>query len=94
VFFRSGTPGWVFAIFFSLFIISMIMLSNWLPALVLFIVVFLCLPPMSSHVKKPYGRRVHPVLALTLHLTIIAALLMGAEIPEEINSIIFRFIQE
>ena len=29
-------PGWILAIFFSLFTISMIMLSNWLPVLFVF----------------------------------------------------------
>ena len=47
--------GWIFAILFGLLTISMLLLNNWLHALVLFLVVLLCLPPVSSFVKGSYG---------------------------------------
>ena len=44
--------GWIFAVLFGLLTISMLLLNNWLHALVLFLVVFLCLPPVSSFIRN------------------------------------------
>ena len=82
------TPGWILAIFFSLFTISMIMLSNWLPVLFVF-------GRHDNLIGDPDAARALVRDIPDVQVEIVdAALLMGAEIPEEINSIIFRFIQE
>lgn len=75
--------GWSFAILFGLFMVSMLMLKNWLPALILFFVVLLCLPPISIFVENQFGWTLHPVLRLALigvSLFVFVRLLFGAEI--------------
>ena len=46
------TLGWIFAILFGLLTISMLVLNNWAHALVLFLVVLFCLPPVSSFIRN------------------------------------------
>ena len=58
--------GWIFAIIFGLLTISMLMLNNWPQALVLFLVVLLCLPPVSSFVQNHFGFSLHPILRILL----------------------------
>jgi pimeloyl-ACP methyl ester carboxylesterase len=58
--------GWTFAIFFGLIAISMLLLGNWLHVLVLFLLVLLCLPPVSTVIKNHFDWSIHPVLRLTL----------------------------
>jgi len=75
--------GWIFAILFGLLTISMIMLRNWPHALVLFLIVLLCLPPVSGLIKSQFGWSIHPVLRLIFIgglLFIFSRLLFGAEI--------------
>lgn len=75
--------GWIFAILFGLFMISMLMLKNWLPALVLFLLVVLCLPPVSAFINNQFGWTIHPVLRLALIgalLFVFGRLLFGAKI--------------
>jgi len=75
--------GWIFAILFSLLTISMLLLGNWLNALVLLLVVLLCLPPVSTLVKNRFDWGIHPVLRLVFIgalLFIFVRLLMGGEI--------------
>jgi pimeloyl-ACP methyl ester carboxylesterase len=44
----------------------MLLLGNWLQALVLLLVVLLCLPPVSGHIKNRFDWTFHPVLRLVL----------------------------
>lgn len=65
--------GWFFTILFSLLTVSMIMLKNWLHALILFTVVLLCLPPINTLIKNLFGWTIHPFVRGVL----IAVLLFG-----------------
>jgi pimeloyl-ACP methyl ester carboxylesterase len=58
--------GWFFAVLFGLVTISMVLLGNWLQAFVLFLVVLLCLPPVSVLVKNQFEFNIHPVLRVVL----------------------------
>jgi pimeloyl-ACP methyl ester carboxylesterase len=58
--------GWLFAILFGLLTLSMLMLHNWLQALVLFLVVLLCLPPVNAFVQNAFGLTIHPLLRIVL----------------------------
>ncbi|MBN1350905.1 alpha/beta hydrolase [candidate division KSB1 bacterium] len=58
--------GWFFAIIFSLLTISMLMLNNWLNALVLFLVVLLCLPPFNTFIRNRFKKTIHPTLRIVL----------------------------
>jgi len=75
--------GWIFAIIFGLLTISMIILGNWLNALVLLLVVLLCLPPVTTLIKNRFEWNIHPALRLVLIVGLIiifGKLLMGGEI--------------
>jgi pimeloyl-ACP methyl ester carboxylesterase len=58
--------GWIFAILFILLTISMLMLGNRLHALVLFLVVLLCAPPVNTLIKNQFDWSIYPVLRLAL----------------------------
>jgi pimeloyl-ACP methyl ester carboxylesterase len=76
------TLGWIFAIFFGLLTVSMLMLQNWLQALVLFLVVLLCLPPVTSLVQNQFDFSLHPLLRGVLIVGLLAVfvwLLLGAK---------------
>ncbi|MGD9091700.1 MAG: alpha/beta hydrolase [Anaerolineales bacterium] len=75
--------GWVFAILFGLLAISMFLLKNWSHALVLFLLVLLCLPPVSVFIESQLGWSFHPLLRLVLIvglLFVFFRLLFGAKI--------------
>jgi pimeloyl-ACP methyl ester carboxylesterase len=75
--------GWVFAILFGLLTISMLLLKNWPHALVLFLLVLLCLPPVSVFIESQLGLSIHPLLRLVLIvglLFVFFRLLFGAKI--------------
>jgi pimeloyl-ACP methyl ester carboxylesterase len=65
--------GWLFTVLFGVFLISMVMLGNWLHALILFLLVLLCLPPFSALLKNRFDWEMHPVLRIVL----LAGLLFG-----------------
>jgi pimeloyl-ACP methyl ester carboxylesterase len=74
--------GWFFAGFFGLLVASMLMLRNWLHALVLLLVVLLCLPPVSAFIKNQFDWSIHPVLRIVLIaglLFLFSRLLLGAK---------------
>jgi hypothetical protein len=76
------TLGWVFTIFFGLLFISMLMLHNWGHALVLFLMVLLCLPPVTSLLQNQFGWTIHPLLRGVLMvglLFVLAWLLFGTK---------------
>lgn len=76
------TLGWIFAILFGLLTASMLMLNNWLHALVLFLVVLLCLPPISSFIQNRFDLSIHPLLRVILIgglLFVFVRLLLGSE---------------
>ena len=75
--------GWIFALLFGLLTVSMLMLKNWLHALVTTIVVLLCAPPVSALMVNRFGLTLHPLLRLGLILAclfLLSRLLLGAEI--------------
>jgi hypothetical protein len=75
--------GWFFAILFGLLTISMLMLHNWAHALVLFLVVFLCLPPVNSFIQNRFDFSIHPVIRGVLIvglLFVFVRLLLSAEV--------------
>ncbi len=73
--------GWVFAIVFGLVTVSMLLLGNWLHALVLFLVVLLCLPPVNSLLRNGFDFTMHPLLrgALIIVLLLVFGRLMAGE---------------
>lgn len=56
--------GWLFAVVFGILTLSMVLLSNWLQAGLLLIVVLLCLPPVSTLIENRYERTIHPLLRI------------------------------
>lgn len=75
--------GWIFAILFGLLTISMLMLSNWLHALVLFLIVLLCLPPVNTLLKQQFDWTIHPLMQLVLIvglLIVFSRLLISGEL--------------
>jgi pimeloyl-ACP methyl ester carboxylesterase len=54
--------GWIFAIIFGLLTISMVMLHNWLQAIITFLLVILCLPPVYSLLENRFDFSIHPLL--------------------------------
>ena len=90
--------GWFFSLLFSLLAFSMLMLKNWIHALVLFLVVLLCLPPVSNLIKNRFEWSPHPLLRLGLVLVclfIFSRLILGAKITSIYRSpeIKARFIE-
>jgi pimeloyl-ACP methyl ester carboxylesterase len=74
--------GWIFTILFAVFVMSMLLMNNWLPAAVLFLVVLLVFPPITSALRTRFGWPVHLVARLVLIavlLLIFARLLTGGE---------------
>ena len=65
--------GWIFAILFGLLTVSMLMLQNWLQALLLLLVVLLCLPPVTSLIQNQFGLAIHPLLRGALIVGLLAA---------------------
>ena len=75
--------GWVFALLFTLLAISMIMVGNWMPALMMSFVVLLCLPPVSAIMNFQLDISIHPILRLVLiavFLVLFGRLLLGTKI--------------
>ncbi|MBI9045588.1 MAG: alpha/beta fold hydrolase [Anaerolineaceae bacterium] len=60
--------AWLFAIIFGFFTLSMLLLKNWISAVLLFVVVLLCLPPVSQAVKNKFDFSIHPLLKIGLIL--------------------------
>jgi pimeloyl-ACP methyl ester carboxylesterase len=92
------TLGWVFAILFGLLTISMLLLNNWLHALVLFLAVLLCLPLVSLFIKNHFGWSMHPLLRgvlIVVLLFVFVRLLLGAGVTSVYKSpeIKARFIE-
>ena len=65
--------AWFFAVLFGLLTVSMLLLNNWLQALVLFLVVLILLPPVSSALQNRLEWSIYPLLRFGL----IAVLLFG-----------------
>lgn len=75
--------GWFFSILFFLLIVSMLMLSNWIQALVLFLVLLLTFPPFIGLIRRITGRSVHPILRVVLIFLLLAVfikLLIGGDL--------------
>lgn len=69
--------GWIAVVLFAILLVSMLLLGNWLAAGTLFMLILLCLPPISRFFK----RRLHPflrgALILGLFLVFVRVLLPG-----------------
>ena len=81
--------GWFFAVIFGLLTVSMLLLNNWPHALVLFVVVLLCLPPVSSFIHSRFDFSIHPILRGVLIvglLFVFVRLLVGAEVTSVYKS--------
>lgn len=63
--------GWLGVIFFSLFLFSMLMLQNWLAALLLVVVILLCLPPLNRILKKQFNFSLNRLLRFVLLLIVL-----------------------
>jgi pimeloyl-ACP methyl ester carboxylesterase len=74
--------GWIFALIFGILAILMLLFKNWLHALVLFLVVLLCLPPINSLIKDRLDWSFYPVLRIVLIgslLIVFGKLFLGGE---------------
>ena len=81
--------GWIFAVFFGILAILMLMLKNWPHALVLFLIVLLFLPPISTLIKNQLGWSLHPILRLVLIgglLLVFGRLFIGGEVTSVYKS--------
>lgn len=81
--------AWFFSVFFGLLTVSMLLMNNWLHAVVLFLVVLLVLPPVSSLLRARFGWPIHLVLRLVFIaglLFVFARLLLGGERTSIYNS--------
>jgi pimeloyl-ACP methyl ester carboxylesterase len=75
--------AWFFAILFGLLTVSMLLLKNWLQALVLFLVVLLLLPPVSSLLQSRLEWSFYTLLRFGLIAVLLFAfvrLLLGTKI--------------
>jgi pimeloyl-ACP methyl ester carboxylesterase len=64
--------GWILAILFSLFTISMLLLHNWAQAIVAFLLVLLCFPPVTSFLQNRFDFSIHPLLRGVLIVGLLA----------------------
>jgi len=74
--------GWILAIFFGLVTISMLLLHNWAQAIVAFLLVLFCFPPVTSFLQNRFDFSIHPLLRGVLIvglLAIFAWLLVGRQ---------------
>jgi pimeloyl-ACP methyl ester carboxylesterase len=74
--------GWFFAILFGVLTISMLLMHNWLQAVLLLLVVLLCLPPVTTLAKNQWALSIHPVLRAVLVVALLygfGRLLLGKE---------------
>lgn len=81
--------GWIFSVFFGLLTVSMLLMNNWIHAVLLFLVVLLVLPPVSSLIRTRFGWPIHLVLRLVLLAGLLFAfvrLLIGGERTSIYNS--------
>jgi len=72
--------GWIITAVFLMLTISMLMLANWLAAIVLILLVLLCMPPSAGYVKKRiFGTkdpgRINPAVFQLMRLFLILVLL-------------------
>jgi pimeloyl-ACP methyl ester carboxylesterase len=92
------TLGWILSVLFGLLTFSMLLMNNWLPALILFLVMLLVLPPVSSLIKARSRWPIHLVLRLVLILGLLSVfvrLIVGGERTSIYNSteVKTRFIE-
>jgi pimeloyl-ACP methyl ester carboxylesterase len=74
--------GWILALVFGLLTISMLLLQNWGQAVVAFLLVLLCWPPLTSFLQNRFDFLLHPLLRGVLIvglLAVFAWLLVGRQ---------------
>lgn len=74
--------GWLFAFLFTLLLVSMLLVRNWGAALALFLLVLLCLPPVTAWLGRQLGWGLHPLLRgllIVALLVLFGRLLMGGK---------------
>ena len=64
--------GWLFTCVFTLLLVSMLLLRNWGAALALFLLVLLCLPPVTAWLGRQFGWGLHPLLRGVLIVALLA----------------------
>jgi pimeloyl-ACP methyl ester carboxylesterase len=74
--------GWSFSLLFGLFALSMFLLGNWIPALLLLVILLLCLPPMTRLVRRQLELAIHPGLRVFLVITLLFLVLRGVDSGE------------
>lgn len=65
--------GWIAALLFALVAISMLMMGNWLHALVLLLLVLLCLPPATAFLYNRFALSLRPLVRTLLIGVLVAA---------------------
>ena len=78
--------GWFFSLLFGLLALSMLLLGNWLSALLLILVLLLCLPPMTRLLHTELELTLHPGLRALLVVALLFFVLRGVS-SSEANSI-------
>jgi pimeloyl-ACP methyl ester carboxylesterase len=74
--------GWLLAIVFAVLTVSMLLLHNWGQALVAFLLLLLCWPPLTSLLQNRFDFAIHPLLHGVLIvglLAVFAWLLVGRQ---------------
>jgi len=75
--------GWFFAVLFGVLAVSMLMLGNWIHAILLLLIVLLCLPLFNSYIEAQFEWSFHPLLRIGLVIGILfgfVRLVTGEEI--------------
>jgi pimeloyl-ACP methyl ester carboxylesterase len=83
------TLGWIFSSLFGLLTVSMLLMNNWLAAVVMFLVMLLVLPPVGSLTRARFNWPIHILLRLVLIallLFLFLRLLTGGERTSIYNS--------
>lgn len=74
--------GWSFSLLFGLFALSMLLLGNWLSALLLIPVLSLCLPPVTRLLRSELDLTLHPGLRALLVIALLFLVLRGVSSSE------------
>ena len=63
--------GWVLAVLLALIGVSMVLLHNWIPALLLLVAILLLLPPVSLLLRTRLHLSIHPAIRITAILVLL-----------------------
>lgn len=74
--------GWFFSLLFGLLALSMLLHGNYLPALLLSLMILLCLPPLTRLLRTHLQMSLHPGLRAFLVVILLFLLLRGVDSTE------------